>query len=76
MRPTAVTTTCRHLLRQLPPAAFRQVHKSYALPLRFVERLEGNELTVAGSGLPLGAAFRQAFLRRWPAPLGLARSLG
>ena len=62
-----VTDTFRHLLSQLPPADFMQVHKSYAVPLRRVERLEGNVLTVAGQALPLGAAFRQEFLRRWPA---------
>lgn len=65
-----VTDTFRHLLSQLPPADFMQVHKSYAVPLRRVERLEGNVLTVAGQALPLGAAFRQEFLRRWPAPVG------
>jgi DNA-binding LytR/AlgR family response regulator len=65
-----VTDTFRHLLSQLPPADFMQVHKSYAVPLRLVERLEGNVLTVAGQQLPLGAAFRQEFLRRWTAPLG------
>ena len=67
-----VTDTFRHLLGQLPPADFMQVHKSYAVPLRLVERLEGNVLTVAGQELPLGAAFRQEFLRRWtgrPVPL-------
>ena len=61
-----ITDTFRHLLSQLPPAEFMQVHKSYAVPLRRVERLEGNVLTVAGQALPLGAAFRQEFLRRWP----------
>jgi DNA-binding LytR/AlgR family response regulator len=65
-----ITDTFRHLLSQLPPADFMQVHKSYAVPLRLVERLEGNVLTVAGQQLPLGAAFRQEFLRRWTAPLG------
>ncbi|MEJ7666036.1 MAG: LytTR family DNA-binding domain-containing protein [Hymenobacter sp.] len=65
-----VTDTLRHLLSQLPPADFMQVHKSYAVPLRRVERLEGNVLTVAGQALLLGAAFRQEFLRRWPAPVG------
>jgi len=65
-----ITDTFRHLLSQLPPADFMQVHKSYAVPLRLVERLEGNVLTVAGQALPLGAAFRQEFLRRWPAPVG------
>ena len=64
-----ITDTFRHLLSQLPPADFMQVHKSYAVPLRLVERLEGNVLTVAGQALPLGAAFRQEFLRRWPAPV-------
>ena len=62
-----VTDTFRHLLGQLPAADFMQVHKSYAVPLRLVERLEGNVLTVAGQDLPLGAAFRQEFLRRWTA---------
>ena len=65
-----VTDTFRHLLSQLPAADFMQVHKSYAVPLRLVERLEGNVLTVAGQELPLGAAFRQEFLRRWTAPAG------
>ena len=65
-----VTDTFRHLLSQLPAADFMQVHKSYAVPLRLVERLEGNVLTVAGQELPLGAAFRQEFLRRWMGPAG------
>jgi DNA-binding LytR/AlgR family response regulator len=65
-----VNDSFRHLLGQLPPAEFMQVHKSYAVPLRLVERLEGNTLTVAGQELPLGAAFRQEFLRRWTAPAG------
>ncbi|MDQ2771639.1 MAG: response regulator transcription factor [Bacteroidota bacterium] len=63
-----VTDTFRHLLSQLPATDFMQVHKSYAVPLRLVEQLEGNLLTVAGQALPLGAAFRQEFLRRWTAP--------
>ena len=65
-----VTDTFRHLLSQLPATDFMQVHKSYAVPLRLVEQLEGNVLTVAGQALPLGAAFRQEFLRRWTAPAG------
>ncbi|MET4075509.1 response regulator transcription factor [Hymenobacter sp. UYCo722] len=65
-----ITDTFRHLLSQLPAPDFMQVHKSYAVPLRLVERLEGNVLTVAGQALPLGAAFRQEFLRRWTVPTG------
>ena len=65
-----VNDSFRHLLSQLPAADFMQVHKSYAVPLRLVERLEGNVLTVAGQEVPLGAAFRQEFLRRWTAPAG------
>ena len=65
-----INDSFRHLLSQLPAAEFMQVHKSYAVPLRLVERLEGNTLTVAGQELPLGAAFRQEFLRRWTAPAG------
>jgi DNA-binding LytR/AlgR family response regulator len=62
-----VTDTLRRLLTQLPPATFLRVHKSFVVPLSRVERLEGNQLTVAGAALPLGAAFRQEFLRRWQA---------
>lgn len=65
-----INDSFRHLLSQLSPAEFMQVHKSYAVPLRLVERLDGNVLTVAGQELPLGAAFRQEFLRRWTAPVG------
>ena len=65
-----INDSFRHLLSQLPLADFMQVHKSYAVPLRLVERLEGNTLTVVGQELPLGAAFRQEFLRRWTAPIG------
>ena len=42
-----VTDTFQNLLSQLP-ADFMQVHKSYAVPLRLVERLKGNVLIVAG----------------------------
>ncbi|TYZ14526.1 response regulator transcription factor [Hymenobacter lutimineralis] len=60
-----VTDTLRRLLTELPEAEFVRVHKSYVVPLRRVERLESQQLTVAGQVLPLGAAFRQDFLRRW-----------
>ena len=62
-----VTDTLRRLLTELPQATFLRVHKSFVVPLSRVERLEGNQLTVAGAELPLGAAFRQEFLRRWQA---------
>ena len=62
-----VPDTLRRLLADdLPADEFVRVHKSYVVALRRVERLEGNQLTVAGGVvLPLGAAFRQDFLRRW-----------
>ena len=60
-----ITDTLRRLLTELPPTTFLRVHKSFVVPLSRVERLEGNQLTVAGAALPLGAAFRQEFLRRW-----------
>ncbi|RFP66449.1 DNA-binding response regulator [Hymenobacter lapidiphilus] len=67
-----VTDTLRRLLaEQLPAPAFLRVHKSYVVPLPQVERLAGNQLTLRnGQMLPLGAAFRQDFLRHWPGTVG------
>ncbi|WP_177189763.1 LytR/AlgR family response regulator transcription factor [Hymenobacter actinosclerus] len=67
-----VTDTLRRLLaNELPAPAFLRVHKSYVVPLQQVERMEGNQLTVRGGQvLPLGAAFRQDFLRHWPGTAG------
>ncbi|UYZ63842.1 LytR/AlgR family response regulator transcription factor [Hymenobacter weizhouensis] len=60
-----VPDTLRRLPQELPAAYFVRVHKSFVVPLRRVERLESSRLTVAGQVRPLGAAFRQDFLRRW-----------
>ena len=67
-----VTDTLRRLLaEELPATAFLRVHKSYVVPLKQIERLAGNQLTVRGGQvLPLGAAFRQDFLRHWPGTVG------
>ncbi|WP_019948863.1 LytR/AlgR family response regulator transcription factor [Hymenobacter aerophilus] len=67
-----VTDTLRRLLAdELPAPDFLRVHKSYVVPLRQIERLEGNQPTVRGGQvLPLGAAFRQEFLRHWPGTAG------
>ncbi|WP_426491764.1 LytR/AlgR family response regulator transcription factor [Hymenobacter sp. 102] len=63
-----VPDTLRRLLTELPPARFLRVHKSFVVPLERVEQLQGNQLTIAGAVVPLGAAFRQEFLRQWQQP--------
>ena len=63
-----VPDTLRRLLTVLPSTEFVRVHKSFVVALRQVERLAGNQLTVAGQSLPLGAAVRQDFLRHWQEP--------
>ncbi|RSK45037.1 LytR/AlgR family response regulator transcription factor [Hymenobacter rigui] len=63
-----VPDTLRRLLSELPSARFMRVHKSFVVPLERVEQLQGNQLTVGGALVPLGAAFRQEFLRHWQGP--------
>lgn len=43
---------------KLADQGFIRIHKSYLVPIKKIEVIEGNELVVAGQRLPIGAVYR------------------
>ena len=48
--------------QQLPPAAFIQIHKSYLVARRHVQRLDGNYIIIGAASLPLSRRFKTSVL--------------
>lgn len=48
----------------LPTHQFVQIHRSYIVALRAIERIEENRVFVAGTSIPIGATYRTPFLER------------
>jgi DNA-binding LytR/AlgR family response regulator len=57
-----VHQTLQKLLEQLPPALFYRVHKSYAIALNKLEYVEGNQIIIKSSRVPIGQTYRNEFL--------------
>ncbi|NJB35976.1 LytR/AlgR family response regulator transcription factor [Croceivirga sp. JEA036] len=57
--------TLKYWMQQLPVSYFMQVHKSYLINLKKIERISGN-LVYLGEGykIPIGRAYKEAFLKR------------
>jgi two-component system, LytTR family, response regulator len=53
------------LLQVLPPEQFYRVHKSFIISLKHLEVIERHQVQVAGTLIPLGRLFREAFLRAY-----------
>jgi len=47
---------------QLPPHSFIQIHKSFLVARRHIQRIDGNTLLVAGASLPLSRRFKAEVL--------------
>lgn len=57
-----VHQTMQRLLEQLPSALFYRVHKSYAIALNKLEYVEGNQIIIRSSRVPIGQTYRSEFL--------------
>jgi DNA-binding LytR/AlgR family response regulator len=54
--------TLQKLLEQLPRSLFYRVHKSYAIALNKFEYVEGNQIVIKTSRVPIGQTYRNDFL--------------
>lgn len=49
----------------VPSGEFIRVHKSYVVSLQHVEMIESHQVTVAKTRIPLGATYRESFMKRF-----------
>ena len=54
----------KYWLDLLPADRFCQIHKSYIVNLRCIERIEGNMVFTAKERLPIGRSYREGFMER------------
>ncbi|MFK7949634.1 MAG: LytR/AlgR family response regulator transcription factor [Saprospiraceae bacterium] len=55
--------TMKKLERELPISQFIRIHKSYIVAINKVELLEGNQVVIGKSKLPIGASYRERVLK-------------
>lgn len=60
-----ILMTLKELLQQLPANDFYQIHRSYIIHLNKVEKIEQQEVTVAGTVLPISKRNRTNFLAKF-----------
>ncbi|OON70469.1 LytR/AlgR family response regulator transcription factor [Hymenobacter sp. CRA2] len=52
----------RRMEELLPAGRFARIHKSYLVSLRYLDFVERNKVQIAGTLLPIGDTYREAFL--------------
>jgi DNA-binding LytR/AlgR family response regulator len=57
--------TLQSLLKQLPEDKFIQVHKSYIISFGKIDFIEGNEISINDTRIPVGGAFKNSFLKKF-----------
>lgn len=55
--------TMKKLVQQLPTDQFIRIHKSYIVAIDKVELLEGNQVIIGKSKLPIGASYRSKVMK-------------
>lgn len=57
--------TLQEWLDHLDPSTFMRIHKSYILQIEHIEKVSGNQVTLAGGiHLPIGRVYKEAFRER------------
>jgi DNA-binding LytR/AlgR family response regulator len=59
-----VHETFRNLEKLLLPHDFIRIHKSFIIPLRIVQYLDGNEVMISGRKFPVGQVYKENLLKR------------
>jgi DNA-binding LytR/AlgR family response regulator len=59
--------TLKELLKILPGDQFCRVHRSYVVSLSKIEFLEGNQLKIRDTLIPIGKSYKEEFLQRYTA---------
>ncbi len=57
--------TLKDLLKILPEDRFMRIHRSYIVSLSKIEYLEGNQLKVHDTTLPIGKSYKDSFLSKF-----------
>ncbi|RAJ26906.1 LytR/AlgR family response regulator transcription factor [Pedobacter cryoconitis] len=60
-----IYTSLKLILEKLPPSLFLRSHKSFIVNLKFVEVINGNEITIKGNHIiPIGGFFRKELMNK------------
>ena len=54
----------KNLEEQLPSDIFLRIHKSYIVSFHYIEDIEGNTVSVAGTKLPIGGSYKDSLMSR------------
>lgn len=57
--------TLKDFYEQLPESMFSRVHKSYIVSLSNIEYLEGNLIKLGEHSIPVGKAYKEAFMEKY-----------
>lgn len=57
--------TLTAIMEQLPASLFRQIHRSYAVAIRKVRFIEGNQVGIEDQLLPIGKNYRDSVVEWW-----------
>ena len=63
-RQTLVRMTMQEFLNKVPANSFIRCHKSYAVNIAYVERLQGNSLLIKGEMIPISKTFTDEVKKR------------
>ena len=59
-----VRTSIKQALIGLPDNQFMQIHRSYIVALRHIDKIEDHQVYMGKKRIPVGATFRNAFYER------------
>ena len=60
-----VSHSLRYWLKHLPSAYFCQIHKSYIVNIRFIQKVSGNQVFLDETIIPIGRTFRDSFFAKY-----------
>ena len=60
-----VSHSLRYWLKNLPSSHFCQIHKSYIVNIRFIQKVSGNQVFLGETVIPIGRTFRDSFFSKY-----------
>ncbi len=64
VKPVMSLMTLKHLLKDLPDEKFRQIHKSYVVPVEKIISIRSRKVKLTGKELPIGKTY-SGFVKGW-----------
>ncbi len=75
MRPLVPKVTLKSMLEDLPASKFIQIHRSFVAAVDAIQYIEGNQVSVNDTLLPVSDSFRQGLIDRFQNDMGVKRKL-